>query len=39
MLKLFAERGGDPERPGKRDVIDPLLWRGARDGESRSSPG
>jgi L-cysteine:1D-myo-inositol 2-amino-2-deoxy-alpha-D-glucopyranoside ligase len=33
MLKLAAERGGDPERVGKRDPLDPLLWRGARDGE------
>ncbi|WP_067501473.1 cysteine--1-D-myo-inosityl 2-amino-2-deoxy-alpha-D-glucopyranoside ligase [Actinoplanes sp. TFC3] len=33
MLVLSAERGGDPERPGKRDPLDPLLWRGARDGE------
>jgi L-cysteine:1D-myo-inositol 2-amino-2-deoxy-alpha-D-glucopyranoside ligase len=33
MLTLSAERGGDPERAGKRDPLDPLLWRGARDGE------
>jgi L-cysteine:1D-myo-inositol 2-amino-2-deoxy-alpha-D-glucopyranoside ligase len=33
MLELAAERGGDPERVGKRDPLDPLLWRGARDGE------
>src|SRR5438477_592405 len=33
MRELFAERGGDPDRPGKRDSLDPLLWRGARDGE------
>jgi L-cysteine:1D-myo-inositol 2-amino-2-deoxy-alpha-D-glucopyranoside ligase len=33
MLELFAERGGDPERPGKRDALDPLLWRGPRAGE------
>jgi L-cysteine:1D-myo-inositol 2-amino-2-deoxy-alpha-D-glucopyranoside ligase len=33
MLVLSAARGGDPERPGKRDPLDPLLWRGARDGE------
>jgi L-cysteine:1D-myo-inositol 2-amino-2-deoxy-alpha-D-glucopyranoside ligase len=33
MLAFFAERGGDPERAGKRDQLDPLLWRGARDGE------
>ena len=29
----FAERGGDPERPGKRQRLDPLLWRMARPGE------
>ena len=33
MLVLSAARGGDPERPGKRDPLDPLLWRGAREGE------
>ncbi len=33
MLALAAMRGGDPDRPGKRDPLDPLLWRGARDGE------
>ncbi len=33
MLALAAERGGDPERPGKRDPLDPLLWRMARPGE------
>jgi L-cysteine:1D-myo-inositol 2-amino-2-deoxy-alpha-D-glucopyranoside ligase len=33
MLVLSAERGGDPGREGKRDPLDPLLWRGARDGE------
>jgi L-cysteine:1D-myo-inositol 2-amino-2-deoxy-alpha-D-glucopyranoside ligase len=33
MLALSAERGGDPDRPGKRDAIDPLLWRGPRDGD------
>ena len=33
MLEVFAERGGDPERAGKHDELDPLLWRGARQGE------
>ena len=33
MLALFAERGGDPGRAGKRDPLDPLLWRAARAGE------
>ncbi|MEU0156078.1 cysteine--1-D-myo-inosityl 2-amino-2-deoxy-alpha-D-glucopyranoside ligase [Micromonospora fulviviridis] len=33
MLEIFPERGGDPDRGGKRDPLDPLLWRGAREGE------
>ena len=33
MLALFAERGGDPDRPGKEDPLDPLLWRAERPGE------
>ncbi|TQJ50857.1 cysteine--1-D-myo-inosityl 2-amino-2-deoxy-alpha-D-glucopyranoside ligase [Phycicoccus sp. SLBN-51] len=33
MMAVFADRGGDPERPGKRDPFDPLLWRAAREGE------
>jgi L-cysteine:1D-myo-inositol 2-amino-2-deoxy-alpha-D-glucopyranoside ligase len=35
MRKYFAERGGDPEREGKRNALDPLIWRGAREGEPR----
>ncbi|WP_206478310.1 cysteine--1-D-myo-inosityl 2-amino-2-deoxy-alpha-D-glucopyranoside ligase [Kocuria sp. KRD140] len=33
MLPLFADHGGDPERTGKRDPLDPLLWRVKREGE------
>lgn len=33
MLELFAERGGDPDRAHKRNRLDPLLWKGARDGD------
>lgn len=33
MLELFAERGGDPDTPGKEDPLDALLWRARRDGE------
>ncbi len=33
MLEVFAERGGDPLRPGKRHALDPLLWRAARPEE------
>ncbi len=31
--KVFAERGGDPDRPGKRHPLDCLLWQAARPGE------
>ncbi len=33
MAALSAERGGDPERPGKHDPLDPLLWRAERADE------
>ncbi|MEO8518309.1 MAG: cysteine--1-D-myo-inosityl 2-amino-2-deoxy-alpha-D-glucopyranoside ligase [Dermatophilaceae bacterium] len=33
MMAVFAERGGDPDRLGKRDPLDPLLWQAARAGE------
>lgn len=33
MEEYFAERGGDPDREGKRDPLDALLWRGHRPGE------
>jgi L-cysteine:1D-myo-inositol 2-amino-2-deoxy-alpha-D-glucopyranoside ligase len=33
MARLFAERGGDPDRAGKADPLDALLWRAQRPGE------
>ncbi|MET1052042.1 MAG: cysteine--1-D-myo-inosityl 2-amino-2-deoxy-alpha-D-glucopyranoside ligase [Mycetocola sp.] len=33
MDRFFRERGGDPDRAGKRSTLDPLLWRAAREGE------
>ena len=33
MLGFFAQRGGDPDRSGKRQPLDPVLWRGERPGE------
>jgi L-cysteine:1D-myo-inositol 2-amino-2-deoxy-alpha-D-glucopyranoside ligase len=33
MLALFAERGGDPDRPGKKDSLDCVLWQRARPSE------
>ena len=33
MARLFAERGGDPDRPGKADELDALLWSAPREGE------
>jgi L-cysteine:1D-myo-inositol 2-amino-2-deoxy-alpha-D-glucopyranoside ligase len=33
MLEIFGERGGDPDREGKKDPLDCLLWRAERPGE------
>jgi L-cysteine:1D-myo-inositol 2-amino-2-deoxy-alpha-D-glucopyranoside ligase len=33
MLRYARERGGDPDREGKRDPLDPVLWNAPRDGE------
>ncbi len=33
MVTISAERGGDPQRPGKRNPVDPLLWQAPRPGE------
>lgn len=32
-LSIFSERGGDPQRPGKRHPLDPLLWLANKEGE------
>ena len=32
-LAIFAERGGDPQREGKKDPLDPLVWQAHRPGE------
>ena len=32
-IAIFRERGGDPDRPGKKAPLDCLVWRHARDGE------
>ena len=32
-MAYFAERGGDPQRPGKNDPFDALVWKAQRDGE------
>jgi L-cysteine:1D-myo-inositol 2-amino-2-deoxy-alpha-D-glucopyranoside ligase len=37
MLEVFAQRGGDPDRPGKRNPFDALLWRG-QTGDDPSWP-
>jgi L-cysteine:1D-myo-inositol 2-amino-2-deoxy-alpha-D-glucopyranoside ligase len=33
MLEVYADRGGDPERSGKKDPLDCLVWRAERPGE------
>ena len=37
MMAVFAERGGDPGRPGQHDELDPLMWRAARHSIGSSS--
>ncbi len=32
-MNFFAERGGDPQRPGKDDPFDALVWKAQRDGD------
>ena len=32
-LRIFGERGGDPERVGKRSALDPVLWLANKNGE------
>ena len=33
MQEIFSQRGGDPDRVGKKDVLDCLVWLAARPGE------
>ncbi len=33
MIRLAAENGGDPGRPGKKDPVDPMVWLAERPGE------
>jgi L-cysteine:1D-myo-inositol 2-amino-2-deoxy-alpha-D-glucopyranoside ligase len=33
MIRLCAENGGDPARPGKKDPVDPIVWMTRRPGE------
>jgi len=33
MAELAAQRGGDPDRPGKKDPLDVLVWLAERPGE------
>ncbi len=33
MVEIFEQRGGDPQRAGKHEPLDCLVWRGERPGE------
>jgi L-cysteine:1D-myo-inositol 2-amino-2-deoxy-alpha-D-glucopyranoside ligase len=33
MMEVFADRGGDPDRSGKKDPLDCLVWQAERPGE------
>ena len=32
-ISIFSQRGGDPDRAGKKHPLDPLLWLGNKDDE------
>jgi L-cysteine:1D-myo-inositol 2-amino-2-deoxy-alpha-D-glucopyranoside ligase len=32
-ISIFSERGGDPQRAGKKHPLDPLLWLANKEGE------
>ena len=32
MVEISGQRGGDPERPGKANPVDPLLWQAPQEG-------
>ena len=32
-ISIFSQRGGDPDRAGKKHPLDPLLWLGNKDNE------
>ena len=36
-IAIFRERGGDPDRSGKRHPLDPVLWRASAEDEPRWS--
>ena len=37
MKTIFAERGGDPDRPGKEHPLDCLVWQGEKMSKSRGN--
>jgi L-cysteine:1D-myo-inositol 2-amino-2-deoxy-alpha-D-glucopyranoside ligase len=39
MLEVFAERGGDPDRAGKKDPLDCLLWQAQSTSPRPDEPG
>ena len=32
-IKIFSERGGDPDRPGKKHPLDPVVWMAHQGGD------
>ncbi len=33
MIEIFSQRGGDPQKPGKENPLDALVWLSQREGE------
>lgn len=36
LVTVFRENGGDPERPGKKHPLDPMIWKGALGDDFRA---
>lgn len=36
LISVFRENGGDPDRPGKKHPLDPIIWKGVKDGDFQS---
>ena len=36
LIEVFGENGGDPDRPGKKHPLDPMIWKGALGDDFRA---
>nr|WP_241698335.1 hypothetical protein [Flaviflexus huanghaiensis] len=36
LIDVFRENGGDPDRPGKKNPLDPMIWKGVEGDDFRA---